>query len=106
MTSASEIAEEFKMCWTTLMYINNLALASYFKELLYSKIKISLWFVILFDKNMDKITQQWQLDYSVRFWNKKKSVDGRYLTSKFLDYSSASDFVHLFEHCEVGLFTY
>lgn len=74
VTSASEIAEEFKMFWTTLIYINNLALASYFKELLYSEIKISHWFVILLDKNMNKITQQRQLDYSVRFWNKKNQL--------------------------------
>ena len=38
MSSDSEIAEEFKMSWTKLKYINNFGLASYFKELLYNKI--------------------------------------------------------------------
>ena len=48
MFSESEIEEEFKMDLTKLVYINNFGLASYFKDFIYSKIKVSNYFVILF----------------------------------------------------------
>ena len=49
--SKSEIANGFKVRWTKLIYINNFGLVSYFKELVYSKIKAANWFGILFDEN-------------------------------------------------------
>ena len=58
ISSDNEIAEKFKIGWTNLMYINNFGLALYFKELPYSKIKVSNWFVILYDESLNKITQQ------------------------------------------------
>ena len=48
------------------MYINNFGLASYLRELLYIKIKVSNWFVILFDESINKITQQWLMDFCIR----------------------------------------
>ena len=56
--SDSEIAEEFKMGATKLMYIDNFCLVLYFKGKRYSKIKVSNWIFILFDKRFDKITLQ------------------------------------------------
>ena len=56
--SDSETAEEFKMDATKLMYIDNFCLVLYFKGKRYSKIKVSNWIFILFDKSFDKITQQ------------------------------------------------
>ena len=85
------------------MYINNFGLVSYFKELLYSEIKVSNWFVILLDEGIKKITQQRQMDFCVRLCDEDEFS---YLTSNFLGYSAASDFVHRFEHCEIGLFIY
>ena len=103
ISSDNEIAEKFKIGWTNLMYINNFGLALYFKELPYSKIKVSNWFVILYDESLNKITQQCLL----WFWDEEKNrVDAYYLTAKFLGHFSTSDFVHLFEHCEIDLFVY
>ena len=70
--SDSEIAEEFKMGATKLMYIDNFCLVLYFKGKRYSKIKVSDWIFILFDKSFDKITQQCQMDFCVRFETRKK----------------------------------
>ena len=53
--SDSEIAEEFKMGATKLMYIDNFCLVLYFKGKRYSKFKVSNWIFILFDKSFDKI---------------------------------------------------
>ena len=70
ISSDNEIAEKFKIGWTNLIYINDFGLALYFKELPYSKIKVSNWFVILYDESSNKSTQQCLL----WFWNEEKKL--------------------------------
>ena len=66
-SSSQNISTLFKhMSGFREMYINNFGLVSYLMELLYIKIKVSNWFVILFDESISKITQQWLMDFCVR----------------------------------------
>ena len=53
--SDSEIARQFKMDRSKLMYIDNFGLGSYFKELLYSKIKAANCFALLCDESFNKL---------------------------------------------------
>ena len=97
-SSSQDISTIFKhMSSFSEMYINNFGLVSYLRELLYIKIKVSNWFVILFDESINKITQQWLMGFCVRIRDE---------SFKFLGHSSASDFFHRFEHCEIDLFIY
>ena len=66
-SSSQDISTFFKHMFSfSEIYINNFGLVSCLRELLYSKIKVSNWFVILFDKSINKITQQWLMDFCVR----------------------------------------
>ena len=67
-SSSQNISTLFKhMSSFSEMYINNFGLVSYLRELLYIKTKVSNWLVILFDESINKIAQQWLMDFVLEF---------------------------------------
>ena len=54
--------------------------------------------MLLFDESINKKTQEKQLDFHVRYWE-KEHVESHYFTSDFLGHATADDLLKSFEKC-------
>ena len=76
-----------------MKYAVNRGIASYVKE--------TIWFFVSFDESLNEVTQTFEMDIFLRFWNKENNqVEDRYWDSKFLGHTS---YQHLLSSVKEGL---
>ena len=85
MFSYTLIAENFGISKTKCSHLINHGFAVYFKEKLVKTVKYLACLVISYDKILNKILQEEQMDLSVRFWDDKSGkMITKYFDSQFL----------------------
>ena len=52
-----------------ICYFVNHGIAQYFKTILKDEILLYYRFVVSFDESLNQVTQQWEMDLVIRFWN-------------------------------------
>ena len=98
----SKIAEQFSCSERKVSYLCCFGIAPFVNNLLKSKVRKEVRFVLLFDESMNQTTHSKQLDMHVRFWT-ECGVVTRYVTSAFLGHATAEDILERFEQCCEGL---
>ena len=86
----SAIAQQYCMKSDKLAYIVNFGLSPYFKDILLSKTKQSLFLAVSFDESYCKAIHKKQMDVIIKYYD-SKNVHTQYLTSQFLCHSRATD---------------
>ena len=80
-----------------MTYLINFAVAPYFLEILISELKSFNYYLISLDKSLSDIIQTCQIDVHVHYWSSSKNqIFVRYLDSKFLGHTTASDLLESF----------
>jgi hypothetical protein len=93
----SKIAAKFQCGETKCAYLVKFGIAPRFQILLCEKLRQEETdFVLLFDESMNKMTQNKQIDFHVRFWHSGE-VHSRYYTSEFMGHATAEDMVVVFD---------
>ena len=60
-------------------------MAPYFRQELINSIKTSPHFAVSFDKSLNRVLQDDQVDIQIRFWDESENLfNSRYFDSKFL----------------------
>ena len=73
-------------------------LGPYFHDLLVDKIRSVTCYSVSFDESMNKISQNEQMDFIIRYWdNDINQVAVRYLCSEFLGHATAADLLRHFK---------
>ena len=81
----SVIPKNFTFSKDKCSYYTNYGIGPYYKLVLTNEIKASPFFSTSFDKTLDKVTQQEQMDICMTFWNSdRKRVESRYFETDFL----------------------
>lgn len=94
----SQIAEKVQLGRDKLSYMMMFGIAPYYKSELDETLRNANCIVVGFDESLNKTTKKQQMDLNVRFWDEeKKEVITRYMTSKFLGRSRASDLLAAFK---------
>lgn len=92
MFTDSDIAQKMELQRTKVGYLIGFGLAPYFKNELVNTISQTNCFVICFDESLNKVSQSQQMDILLKFWDhSKEEVSTRYLTSAFLQSSTAAN---------------
>ena len=66
----SHIARSYSMAKTKLSYVINFGIATHFRTLLLEKLVKSKFYTVCFDESKNKVVQKYQIDFSLRFWDK------------------------------------
>ena len=75
-----------------LKYMVNHEIAPYVKDILRDDLIKSDWCVVSFDESMNDITQTFELDICLCFWNDETNkVEDRYWDSEFLGHTTHQD---------------
>lgn len=98
----SDIASRFACSETKSSYLTTFGIAPYFADILRSKVKSDLDYVLLFDESMNKKNGKKQMDWHIRFWD-NNMVKTRYYTSQFVGHCKATDMVNCFHDVIAGL---
>ena len=94
MFPGSEIGEQFKLSKTKCSYFINFSITPVFKAMLTKEINVSvlLVFLFFFDKSMNSVMQQCQMDVEIGYWNETAgNVETRYYDSKFSSQLNAKE---------------
>ena len=79
-------------------YLISFEIAPYFMDLLLKELKDAPCFVISFDESFNEELEKEQMDFIVRYF-KDGEVNSRYLSSGFLEHTTAKDLKRAFEEC-------
>ena len=91
----SNIAKNYQMGANKLQYMVNWGIAPYFKDRLVENVNKSKYLSIGFDESLNKITQNCQMDLTLRYWDVNQ-VQVRYWDSSFLGHTTAIDLLDNF----------
>ena len=95
----SKIAQNFQLGLDKLKYICNFGIAPYFKDVLKEILKKSDLYVICFDESLNDVTQSFQMDVLIRYFDSvDRKVKMRYLDSRFLGHSTHRDLFDQYSH--------
>lgn len=97
MFTDSDNVQKMELQITKVGYLIGFGLAPYFKNELVNTISQTNCFVICFDESLNKVSQSQQMDIFLKFWDHaKEEVSTRYLTSAFLQSSTAANLQAVF----------
>ena len=97
----SGTAKTFTCGATKCAYLSCFGLAPYFHEQLVDMVRSTACYSISFDECMNRISQNKQMDFLIRYWNgNTNKVAVRYLGSEFLGHATAVD---LLTHFKQGI---
>lgn len=92
MFSDSQIAAKIQLGRDKISYMIMFGIAPYYRSELEETLQKTSFVVIGFDESLNKTTKKQQMDLNVRFWDDSKNeVVTRYMTSKFLGRSRATE---------------
>lgn len=95
MFKDSEIASGFVLSRTKCTYLVNFVVAPYLRKDHKSSIKTSSHFVVSFDKSLNFVLQDDQIDVQLRFWVESENlVSTKYFDSKFLKRPNVENFAN------------
>ena len=101
----SSIAKGFTLRPSKCSYVICHGIAPFFKTLLLDELKEALFYVMSYDKSLNRITQTDQIDLIVRFWdNNKKRVQVHYFDSGFLGHTGAKQLLENSTSSQKSLF--
>ena len=104
MFSECPKAQKFQLGPDKLKYVISWSLAPHYKELHKPRLQNSEFLVISFDENLNKPTQNCQMNIGIRFWSQEaKQVEVRYWNSQFLGHATSGDLLENFNISLVGL---
>ncbi|KAJ8403281.1 hypothetical protein AAFF_G00354980 [Aldrovandia affinis] len=94
----SQIAHKFSCGATKCSYLVCFGLSPYFHDQLVEKIKNAKCYSISFDESLNRISQNEQIDFVVRYWDDDTDqVAVRYFGSEFLGCTTAADLMKGFQ---------
>ena len=92
MFSDSSFVKSFKYGATKCSYLRCFGLFTYFYEQLVDRFRDAPCYSVSFDECMNKISQNEQMDFIVRYWDSDTGQDSvRYIGSEFLGHATAAD---------------
>ena len=94
MFKDSESAKGFALSRTKCTYLINFGVAPYFRQELINSIETSPHFAVSFDKSLNRVLPDDQIDIQIRFWDESENLfSSRYFDSKFLKRLNAENLV-------------
>ena len=92
------IAKNFTFSKDKCSYYINYGIGPYYKSVLTNEIKASPYYSTSFDKTLNKVTQQEQMDIYMKFWNSdRKRIKSRYFETDFMEHTTANDLLNSFQ---------